>query len=74
MSEPTVTELFLRDPLKLSEQDIDQIINNLRDSRARFIQGDAKAGTPEVKKSAAKKKSEALVAQVGEVDLSDLGL
>jgi len=74
MSEPTVTELFARDPLSLSVQDLDVIIASLRVSRARFIQGDAKAGTPEVKKSSAKKAAEATVAALGDVDLSDLGL
>jgi hypothetical protein len=74
MSEPTVSELFARDPLSLSDQDLNAIIANLRASRQRFIQGDITAGKPEAKKSAAQVKREALAKEVGDIDLSDLGL
>lgn len=75
-AEPTVSELFARDPLLLSAQDVDAIIDNLRKSRAKFIQGDITAGKPEIKKSAAQKKREAIAAEVGDIGdlLGDLGL
>jgi len=76
MSEPTVSELFARDPLSLSNQDLDTIIASLRASRKRFIQGDITAGKPEAKKSAAQKKREATMKEVGDIDdlLGDLGI
>lgn len=71
--EPSVAELFSRDPLSLTQPDVSRIVAHMRESRQRFIMGNAKAGTPEVKKSAATKKGEALTKQLG-LDLSDLGL
>lgn len=49
-----IAELMARDPLKLSEQDLDAIIADLRKSRIRFVQaGDKKIGTPAARKSKA---------------------
>lgn len=72
--ETSVAELFSRDPLKLSDRDIGQIVAAMRESRAKFVQGSLSAGKPEAKKSAAQKKGEAVIKAVGEVDLGDLGL
>jgi hypothetical protein len=76
MTEPTVSELFARDPLSLSSADIDKIIEHMRAGRKRFIQGDLTAGKPEAKKSAAQKKNEALAKEVGDINdlLGGLGL
>lgn len=43
MSTP-IAELFERDPMKLSEQDLKEIIQSLREARSRFMLGDSKAG------------------------------
>lgn len=43
MSTP-IAELFERDPMKLSEQDLKDIIGYLREARSRFNLGDSKAG------------------------------
>jgi len=72
--ESTIAELYSRDPLKLSDQDLDRIIERLRTQRARYAQGNMTAGKPEVKKSAAQKKREAITRALGPVDLSALGL
>lgn len=40
-----VSELFTRDPLSLSEQDLDAIIAKLREQRSQFNLGNAKAGS-----------------------------
>ena len=55
-------ELFNRDPDKLSEQDIDQIIIKLREARQKFNIGDKTAG--KVKKEKENKT----------INLEDLGL
>lgn len=74
-SDETVAELMARDPLKLSDQDLTKIIDNLRAKRVRFVVGDRSAGKPQAKKSAAQLKGEAaLAAAGGKLDLSDLGL
>ncbi len=45
-----VAELFARDPLSLTTEDIDRIIEEMRQARARFLIGDKKAGkVPEPK-------------------------
>lgn len=75
MSEATpISELFSRDPLLLSDQDIDQIINKLREQRHKFVAGNITAGKPEAKKSVAQKAGEAVLAKTGDIDLSELGL
>ena len=72
--ETAVAELFSRDPLALSEQDLDRIIERLRSQRARYVQGNVSAGKPASKKTAAEKKGEAALKTVGDIDLGDLGL
>lgn len=73
-SDDTIAELFARDPLHHSDQDILAIIKKLRSQRARFVSGNKSAGTPGVKKSAATKKQEAALKVAGQLDLGDLGL
>lgn len=72
MSEQTpIAELMARDPLLLSEQDLDTIIEDLRKSRSRFVlAGDKKVGTPAARKSKAQVAREANAAL--NVDLDDL--
>lgn len=47
----SIAELMDRNPLKLSDHDLDQIISELRAARSRFaLNGDKKVGTPAAKK------------------------
>ena len=71
---PTVATLMTIDPLKLSAQDLDRIIESLRASRKKFVQGSLTAGKPEAKKSKTQLKEEAALQTVGKLDLSSLGL
>lgn len=59
-----MNELMERDPLSLSDQDLDQIVACLREKRAQFDLGDKAAGN---KKAAEKEK-------VKNISLTDLGL
>ncbi len=61
MSEQTpIAELMARDPLSLSDTDLDRIIAELRQQRSRFVlTDDKKVGTPAVRKSKAQKEREA---------------
>lgn len=40
-----ISELFARDPLKLTRDDITDIIKRMRDARAQFNLGNVKAGS-----------------------------
>lgn len=40
-----IHELFQRDPLQLSETDLDTLIGKFREARGSFALGNAKAGT-----------------------------
>jgi hypothetical protein len=64
-----ISELFDRDPLSLSEQDIGTIITTLRSQRAAFKLGEKSAG--KMAKPKAEKKP---VSKVAAIDLSSLGL
>lgn len=58
--ETTIGELMATDPLKLSAQDLDAIIEELRSQRHRFvIADDKKIGAPAARKSGAQTKREA---------------
>jgi hypothetical protein len=71
----TVAQLMQLDPLSLSNQDLDRIIESLRASRAKFVLGNIKAGTPAAKKSKTQLKEEAALEVVGgKLDLGALGL
>ncbi len=74
MSEqPSIAELMARDPLLLSEQDLDAIIDDLRKSRSRFVLADdKKIGTPAARKSGAQKNREAVAKAVDLSAIDDL--
>lgn len=74
MSELTpIAELMARDPLKLSDQDLDQIIADLFKSRSRFVLADdKKIGTPAARKSATQNAKEARAKILGDANLDDL--
>ena len=74
MSEqPSIAELMARDPLLLSEQDLDAIISDLRHSRSRFVLADdKKIGTPAARKTGAQKEREERAKILGNTDINDL--
>lgn len=50
MSEPTdIAELFARDPLELSDKDIDQMVSKFREMRGQYALGNAMAGSTKPK-------------------------
>lgn len=61
-----IQELFDKDPLALTTQDLDLIVAEFRKDRMNYIQASAE---PKVKKG----KKEALI-PLGQIDLSELGL
>lgn len=68
-----ISELMARDPLKLSEQDLDAIIADLRKSRAGFVLADdKKIGTPAARKSGAQKEREARASILDKATIGDL--
>lgn len=68
-----IAELMARDPLLLSDKDLDTIIADLRNSRHRFVQvDDKKIGTPAARKTGAQKDREARAKALGDVSLDDL--
>ena len=71
-----IGELMDRDPLSLSDSDIDAIVAQLRSQRAKYVSGNAMAGKPQKAKTKADLKREAAVKDSGidELDLGDLGL
>jgi hypothetical protein len=74
MSEPTpIADLMGRDPLLLSTQDLDRIIDDLRKSRIRFVQADdKKIGTPAARKTKAQTDREARAKVLDNVEINDL--
>lgn len=71
--ETPIAELMERDPLSLTDQDLDRIITKLRQQRGKFRAGNMKAGTPQKKKTATQLNAEKAEKLVGNLDL-DLGL
>jgi len=68
-----IAELMARDPLNLSDRDLDAIIADLRHSRSRFVlSDDKKIGTPPARKSAAQNAKEARSKALDGVSLDDL--
>lgn len=63
-----IQELFDKDPLLLSDQDLDVIIGEFRRDRANYIQASKE---PKGKKASAAKSA---VIPLGQIDLADLGL
>lgn len=53
-----ITELFARDPLDLSKQDIAAIVTKFRESRHAFNLGNRKAGSTKAPSAAEKKTNE----------------
>jgi len=74
MSDVTpIAELMARDPLLLSNQDLDAIIADLRHSRSRFVLADdKKIGTPAARKSGAQVEREKRAKVLGNVSIDDL--
>lgn len=71
--ETSIAELMARDPLKLSDQDLDKIIADLRNSRSRFVLADdKKIGTPAARKTGAQKDREARAKILADTSLDDL--
>lgn len=67
-----ISELFARDPLKLTNGDIEVMIAKMRESRSQFALGNQKAGNMKPKKpSAASKKVAGLNLNL---NLSSLGI
>ena len=62
-------DLMAKDPLSLTEQDIETVVSTLRQQRARYVLGDKKVGTPEPRKSKAQKERETKALAL---DLGDL--
>lgn len=47
-----IADLFARDPLSLTKENIDSIIGHYREARQKYLLGDGKAGaTPKPKKA-----------------------
>lgn len=69
-----IAELFARDPLDLTDQDLDAIIAKLRASRAAFNEGAKGAGN--MKKMAPKPlaKDKPIPTKITSISLDDLGL
>lgn len=53
-----ISELFARDPLSLSSQDISAIVEEMRKSRHAFMAGNMKAGSTKPKTAAQKQLNE----------------
>ena len=67
----SLSEIFARDPLDLTKDDIQLIVQKLRDSRHRFNAGDKSAGTMAPPKTATGRAAKELGDQLS---LKDLGL
>lgn len=67
-----IAELFARDPLDLSKQDLAAIVEKLRGQRVRFAAGFTSAGTPASKVTKATKDQAAATKITGEIDLGGL--
>lgn len=69
MTEQTdIAELFARDPLSLSDQDIDRLVEKFREMRGQYVLGNAMAGSTKPK-TAKQKTVEDLASKL---DLSNL--
>ena len=68
----TMAELFDRDPLGLSKQDITTNVESLRSQRHRFLAGAKAAGTPAKKVSKVTKAQADAKKVTGDLDLGDL--
>jgi hypothetical protein len=66
-AEPLISELFARDPLKLTKEDRRAIIAKFREDRAKFVANGMKKPTKAQEKAAASAKAPSL-----DLDLGDL--
>lgn len=72
---PTISELFDRDPLELSDRDLRQIVDHLRENRSKFIAGEIQAGSAKKAKAPAKSKVTGKpIPKELELDLGDLDI
>ncbi len=69
-----IQELFDKDPLDLSDQDLDTIILEFRMDRANYIQARDEGKKPSRAKASAKKESASPTVEISPDLLSDLGL
>jgi len=65
-----INELFQRDPLKLDDKNIDQIIDKFRAARKQFLLGNMKAGSTKPK-TEKQKVAEEMSSKV-EINVADL--
>ena len=71
--ETPVADLMARDPLSLTNTDLDRIIAELRTQRRRFVTaGDKRIGTPAARKSKAQKDREARAKIISKEELNNL--
>lgn len=70
MTEPEtdIAELFARDPLELSKQDLTRLVTKFREMRGQYVLGNAMAGSTKPKSAKAK----ATMDLASKLDLSDL--
>ena len=67
MTTNTLAELFTKDPLQMTDQDLDRIIEYNRQTRAAYLAGQKSAGNP--KKIKSEKKSAPVQLDLGDLDL-----
>lgn len=68
-TEPTdIAELFARDPLNLSEIDLDRLIAKFREMRGQYVLGNAMAGSTKPKTA----KQKQVMDLASKLDLGDL--
>ncbi len=68
-----IAEIFARDPLDHTKEDIQLIVQRLRDQRHQFLAGNKTAGTPNAPKPKTAA-GQAAAELKGQFSLSDLGL
>lgn len=66
-----LAELFARDPLTLTKENIDEVIEYFRGARVRYLEGEKSAGSPKKMKAEAKPKAKGSMPaiDVGELEL-----
>lgn len=73
LADTPIAELFAKDPLDLTDQDLDKIVAVLREQRSRFVNlGDKGVGKPEARKGKTQKTKESAQDILKKVDLGDL--
>lgn len=73
LADTPLAELFAKDPLSLTDQDLDKIVAQLREQRHRFVSvADKGVGKPEARKGKAQKTKESAQDVAKKLDLDDL--